>query len=145
MKASYWKYKLPFTIKISSYIKTALLPSPSFSQNGISDNSSHETQFKQWIRDWNINPLSFLFLIKYRGGEVQTSLCCRWRYHDVISPNFRFFPYLPWRIVTSFPSVKTWIQTILYGIEVRFIIEYLKLEGTHTDHRVQLPAPHRTT
>lgn len=25
------------------------------------------------------------------------------------------------------------------------IIEYLTLEGTHKDHRVQLPAPRRTT
>lgn len=34
MKAFYWKYKLSFNIKISSYIKMALLST--FSQNGIS-------------------------------------------------------------------------------------------------------------
>lgn len=46
-KSSYWKYKLPFTIKTSSSIKTAFSSSLSSSQRDISNHSLHEPLFKQ--------------------------------------------------------------------------------------------------
>jgi len=62
---------------------------------------------------------------------------------DVI---FHYFFY-PVSVLEVSSTSKTAGETIFIGclIQKHRIIEYLKLEGTHKDDQVQLPAPHRTT
>lgn len=95
---------------------------------------------KLWILCYHKTKMLFFFLMKTDRHRNIWGFICRF-YVSHFHLNWSFLP----SIVISIDQ--------LFSISIRFLsrkflnrtIEFLKLEGTHKGHKVQLPAPHRNT